>query len=663
MNKLGFYVEKTTDPLLRDALQKVKPPVVVIHAQDRGLLLDIRKHLSPDTFVIGRLFKNQSEQEAMLDNDHPEESGRKFADEILSYDFKLALERGVDDRLLIDAWMSLNELPPGPASYPGFRVDGQYQRRAEHYDRFQDAFRQRLESEGVDAVAFNFAAGNYIYPEHYLEWFPRTLENYSYLGFHEYGWPSLRPEGNGHTSALFYRNCMEGIRRAYGSRHQVIITEAGLTMAYGQPANPDRGWLNYIEPLTEEQYWQSLSWYNDELLKDDYVLGACLFQVGHTGRWETFRHFGVDNDSNAISLISRISELGPSPPRPPAPEPETPTPNSLEARVEILETTLVDSLALVEELPESVQTIESKIPELEPAVEHVQTVALITTKLHSRLDYVKTSLSNLQENGKATTEDLDSLLDTASNLDKQLLTMRPHLETMNQAASQLESIREALPDQLRQVKSAALLTGKLQSLLDQTLDLKAEFPADQALAQFTPPSARLRIQPDLFDVREQLPQHPSKRFHLRDREDIETIVVHQSGTSPITSAHALAQVQIYRHEAPGITYHFFIHGNGDVYWTQSLEQVLQSTLRYETNASSVAVALAGDFNYEAPPPAQLMAAADVIAWLISELNLGVEDVIGRSELEPVLSPGSQWKQGARYRNTLLGLVRARLMTG
>lgn len=190
MNKLGFYVEKTTDPLLRDALQKVKPPVVVIHAQDRGLLLDIRKHLSPDTFVIGRLFKNQSEQEAMLDNDHPEESGRKFADEILSYDFKLALERGVDDRLLIDAWMSLNELPPGPASYPGFKVDGQYQRRAEHYDRFQDAFRQRLESEGVDAVAFNFAAGNYIYPEHYLEWFPRTLENYSYLGFHEYGWPS-----------------------------------------------------------------------------------------------------------------------------------------------------------------------------------------------------------------------------------------------------------------------------------------------------------------------------------------------------------------------------------------------------------------------------------------------------------------------------------------
>ncbi len=157
--------------------------MVVIHAQDRGLLLDIRKYLSPDTFVIGRLFKTQQEQEAMLDNDQPEQNGWNFAQEILYYDFKLARERDANGRLLIDAWMSLNELPPGPASYPGFRVDDQYKRRAEHYDRFQDAFRQRLEGEGVDAVAFNFAAGNYIHPEHYLEWFPRTLENFIYLGF------------------------------------------------------------------------------------------------------------------------------------------------------------------------------------------------------------------------------------------------------------------------------------------------------------------------------------------------------------------------------------------------------------------------------------------------------------------------------------------------
>ena len=56
MNKLGFYVENTTVPFLRDAFARVKPPVLLIHAGDRGLLREIRNTLSPDTFVIGRIF-------------------------------------------------------------------------------------------------------------------------------------------------------------------------------------------------------------------------------------------------------------------------------------------------------------------------------------------------------------------------------------------------------------------------------------------------------------------------------------------------------------------------------------------------------------------------------------------------------------------------------
>ncbi len=456
---------------------------------------------------------------------------------------------------------------------------------------------------------------------------------------------------------------MEEIRQVHGTRHQVIVTEAGLTMAYGHPANPDRGWLNYIEPLTEEQYWQSLSWYNGELLKDDYVLGACLFQVGHTGRWETFRHFGVDNNSNTIALIPRIAELGPSPVRPPAPERKTPLRKSVEIRVEILETGLEDTLAVVDELPAQMQRTESQVSALELAAEQAQVVALLATKLRIRLDYVESILDNLRKNGDANSQDLEALVETSSNLNSQLLTMGPHVETINQTASQLMSIKLTLPDQQRQVKSTVPLAEKLKSLSDETQALKADMPADHTLAQFTLPSPQPLAQPDLFDVREQLPQHPSKRYHKRDWQDIQTIIVHQTGTAPNTSPQALAQVQIFRQEAPGITYHFLIHSNGDIYWTQSLERVLKNTLHYETSASSVAIALAGDFSDEAPSPAQLTAAADVIAWLVSELGLSIEDVVGRSDLEAVLSPGSQWKQGARYKKTLLGLVKARLITG
>src|SRR5436853_7566 len=77
-----------------------------------------------------------------------------------------------------------------------------------NYDRFQVAFRQRLQAEGVEAVAFNFGAGNFSTPEHYLEFFPGTLAAYRYLGFHEYGWPTLLPSEGAATSAGLYRRCL-----------------------------------------------------------------------------------------------------------------------------------------------------------------------------------------------------------------------------------------------------------------------------------------------------------------------------------------------------------------------------------------------------------------------------------------------------------------------
>ena len=56
MNKLGFYAQVTTGiPGLVEAIRDVKPPTLLTHANDRGLLQAIRRDLSPDTFIVGRL--------------------------------------------------------------------------------------------------------------------------------------------------------------------------------------------------------------------------------------------------------------------------------------------------------------------------------------------------------------------------------------------------------------------------------------------------------------------------------------------------------------------------------------------------------------------------------------------------------------------------------
>ncbi|MFZ1265878.1 MAG: N-acetylmuramoyl-L-alanine amidase, partial [Anaerolineae bacterium] len=318
MNKLGFYIENSTVPFIREALALIKPPVILFHAGDRGLLREIRTSLSPDSFIIGRLFVTLDEQVRWLDANDPEGAGAAYADRILEYDFGYATER-VNGRLLINAWMGPNETLPGPASFRNYQLGTPldrypefaefYQRRSQALDRFQAAFRMRLQTAAIEAVAFNFGAGNYTDASHYLDWFPRTLETYRYLGFHEYGWPALMPRADTSSAALLYRGAMRGICQRYNNRHTAIITEAGLARMYKIGDGGDVGWLYSPDSVTQDSYWESLDWYNDQLCRDTYALGACLFQVGHAGRWETFRHLGVDNQQRPITLSNRIATL------------------------------------------------------------------------------------------------------------------------------------------------------------------------------------------------------------------------------------------------------------------------------------------------------------------------------------------------------------------
>lgn len=310
-NRLGFYLHSANnDAGLWEAISRVQPPVMLIHedAANDMLLREIRDFRAPDAFIIGRFYVTNDAQRAMLASDDPEGEGRRFAERILTYDFGKFTRRSSSGRLFIDAWMSLNEALPGPASNSYREEPAHYHRLYDAYDRFQVAFRERLVQEGIEAVAFNFAAGNFSDAAHYLDFFPRTLAAYTYLGFHEYGWPSLIPGAGVHSGAGLYRSVLAAAQRSDGTRHRIVITEAGLTRAYGHPHNPDEGWLNRDEPLDEHRYWESLAWYNTLLDQDD-VLGACLYQVGHRGDWATFRHLGADNAGRTLHLIDRIVAL------------------------------------------------------------------------------------------------------------------------------------------------------------------------------------------------------------------------------------------------------------------------------------------------------------------------------------------------------------------
>ena len=283
MNKLGFHVNQVSDEVYQ-AIMKVRPPLIKTLHHDVGFWRRVREAF-PEAFIVGRLY-----EEHQHFSPNPEDRGRAFADKVL------ALE--INRYQLIDAWESYNEcLPPGgePAQY-------------EALDRFQVAFGARIRAAGMEPVAMNFGAGQYL-GEDWVRYFPRTLESHKYLGFHEYDWPQmwrLHEQGvnagnGGMWLALRYRRIMGPVRAQHGNQHTALITECGLTQAV-YPGLPDVGWRSV---LSEESYWESLRWYNEELAKDDYVLGAAIFVVGAVSPWHSFESLG--------GIIDRIATLNPPP--------------------------------------------------------------------------------------------------------------------------------------------------------------------------------------------------------------------------------------------------------------------------------------------------------------------------------------------------------------
>ncbi len=650
MNKLGFYIENTTVRWMREALKQVQPPVILIHAQDRGLLREIRSGLSPDSFIVGRLYVTPGKQDYWLTSGEPERHGREFAEEIIHYDFQLAKEVGENGRLLIDAWMSMNEPLRGPASFPDYVVDDEFRRRAEAYDRFQVAFKERLEQEGLVAVAFNFAAGNFTRPEHYLQWFPRTLERFTWLGFHEYGWPALKPGPDVATAALYYRTCMDGIRQRYGDKFKVIITEAGLTMAYGHPGNPDEGWLNRKQTLSEADYWASLLWYNNEMLKDPYVMGACLFEVGHASKWETFRHLGEDNEGNPILLMNRIQALNdiPGPGEPPTepPEPE----GDLYQRTAMLVTALEREQQVIAGLPAQADEVEHLLtPLTAPAAQGAETV-MLARNLRTRVDQITATLHQLQSDPDQDQEQIEAMLQRAARVSGQLGDLQPQVDAVALASKAVLGVETTFPAQKRAAQASSGLLTQVNDLLTRAQRLQSDLPANA----FTPPEG-------VADIRNEMPRHPAKSWPTRPLTQINLVVVHHTVTSPQTDPIALARAVISHRDLPGLMYHFLVQGDGSGFWTESLTSVVSQTLREAVNVRAVAVALAGDFTNAPPPDDQLDTAAAIIAELVRTFELDVDtDIIGRNEVDATSSPGQQWLQGAQYKYTLLDKVRALL---
>ena len=310
-HKYGFHVNRTGDDVL-EAIKRIKPSVIKTLDPNVGFWTRVRA-VHPDVFLIGRLVMDLHTQERFADS--PAANGRALAERILRHEASKTTYQG---KPLFDGWESYNEIFPESAS-PDLK---------RQYDDFQVAFGGPLKAAGFEPIGMNFANGNMLGRD-FLDYFSGTLETYTYLGFHEYDWPTMwrlheenireKNEG-GMWLTLRYRRTMTEVRKVFPNKHKVIITECGMTQAVA--GRDDIGWR--ADPaVSEDDYWKSLMWYNDELMKDRYVDSALLFVVGATGgwpKWESFEHLGgIVNRLEALQRSAPVEPIKPVKPEPPKP--------------------------------------------------------------------------------------------------------------------------------------------------------------------------------------------------------------------------------------------------------------------------------------------------------------------------------------------------------
>lgn len=182
------------------------------------------------------------------------------------------------------------------------------------YAQFEIERINKLAEIGKKAVIGNFSTGT---PQ--LSWWPaflpaiaHGLANGAILGLHEYSCPWMwwmtgehqvnpeEDEGDEGWATLRYRKVYRQYLEPAGLGNiPLVITEAGIDPGVNpRPGGTPAGTWSQLgdfwrthdgRPDTAQYYFEQLRWYEEELKKDTYVLGATVFTWGNFGgAWQPF---------------------------------------------------------------------------------------------------------------------------------------------------------------------------------------------------------------------------------------------------------------------------------------------------------------------------------------------------------------------------------------
>ena len=295
-SKLGIHAVGTGDTFVMEHIRRAKPRVVKA-VGDVGWLREV-KEVSPEIVTVGRLPAEQSEWIGTVD---PAQAGQAYV-EINLQTYQL--------NPFVDYWEGWNEFVPADAA------------RMQWFARFEASRACEMQARGFRAAVGGFSVG---VPEYALmaDFLP-ALEAARRCGgvfhLHEYNAPTLACGVGTGTPGLIpgapaigvpagpltlrYRFWYEGYLKPRGwGDLKLIISELGVDGVSGTACGGPGalGWKPYgewwaqngIGPDAHQSHVNVLAWYDAEMRKDAYVLGATVFTSGAIGARDIWHAFDM----------------------------------------------------------------------------------------------------------------------------------------------------------------------------------------------------------------------------------------------------------------------------------------------------------------------------------------------------------------------------------
>jgi N-acetyl-anhydromuramyl-L-alanine amidase AmpD len=229
-----------------------------------------------------------------------------------------------------------------------------------------------------------------------------------------------------------------------------------------------------------------------------------------------------------------------------------------------------------------------------------------------------------------------------------------------------EELAEAQFHLARMERDLEACTRRTAQLESQTSQQSATIAAQQTeivrlkaqLQQGGGAPANQVARPAMKDMVDQLVKHPTKTYNRRQLRAITHICIHHSAVAATVPVEHVAKYHVEDQGWPGIGYHFYVKPDGAIYQTQRLETV--SWHVSHNNDYSVGICVAGDFTYAPPPQIQIDAAAHLVAWLMQELSVPEQNILGHKEFpdNDTSCPGETWLKRMTWKTMLLDSVRA-----